>query len=56
MGTERKCSVQLLRTTKWTEKMVGILTGREGYLGRQSCFKASSEEVIQSKSMFVSES
>ena len=33
MGTERKCSVQLLRTTKWTEEMVGILTGREGVPG-----------------------
>ena len=30
MGIERKCSVQLLRSTEWTERMVRILTGREG--------------------------
>ena len=30
VGIERKCSVQLLRSTEWTERMVRILTGREG--------------------------
>ena len=37
---------------KWLE----FLQVERGYLGHQSCFKTSSEEVIQSKSIFVTES